>query len=94
MHVIEGNFLFRCGKETLKGNKDTVLRFEKDKSHSYRKIGNDQGKLLVTYAPGGLENFFRELGLSKIDDNRKSIEFDPIKVHLLESNYNWRFIFD
>ncbi len=94
MHVIEGNFLFRCGKETLKGNKSTVLSSEKDKNHSYRKIGNDQGKLLVTYAPGGFENFFRELGLSKIDDNRKSIEFDPTKVHLLESNYNWRFIFD
>jgi len=71
-----------------------VLRFEKDKSHSYRKIGKDQGKLLVTYTPGGFENFFRELGLSKMDDIRKSIEFDPIIVHLLESNYNWRFIFD
>ncbi len=70
MHVIEGNFSFRYGKETLKGNKSMVLSFEKDKSHSYRKIGNDQGKLLVTYAPGGLENFFRELRLSKMDDNR------------------------
>ena len=92
--MIEGNFLFKYGKETLKGNKDTVLRFEKDKSHSYRKIGKDQGKLLVTYTPGGFENFFRELGLSKMDDIRKSIEFDPIIVNLLESNYNWRFIFD
>jgi len=29
-----------------------------------------------------------------MDDIRKSIEFDPIIVNLLESNYNWRFIFD
>src|ERR1051325_11542431 len=62
MHVIEGNFSFRYGKETIEGNKDTVLKFEKDKSHSYRKIGKDQGKVLVTYTPAGLENFFRELG--------------------------------
>ena len=94
MHVIEGNFSFRYGKETLEGNKDTVLRFEKDKSHSYRKIGNDQGKLLVTYTPAGLENFFRELGTSTMEDFKKSIQFDPVIVHLLESNYNWRFIFD
>ena len=46
--------------------KNTVLSFEKDKSHSYRKIGNNQGKLLVTYTPGGFENFFKELGLSKM----------------------------
>ncbi len=94
MHVIEGNFSFRYGKETIEGNKDTVLRFEKDVNHSYRKIGKDQGKLLVTYTPGGLENFFRELGTSKIEDSKKSIEFDPVIVHLLESNYNWRFIFE
>lgn len=94
IHVIEGNFLFRCGKEVLKANKDTVFRFEKDKSHSYKKIGKDQGKLLVTYTPGGFENFFRELGLSKVDNIKKSIEFDPVVVHLLESSYNWRFIFD
>ncbi|MDQ4072949.1 MAG: cupin domain-containing protein [Thermoproteota archaeon] len=94
MHVIEGNFSFKYGKETIEGNKDTVLRFEKDTSHSYRKIGKDQGKLLVTYTPAGLENFFRELGRSKMEDSKKSIQFDPVIVHLLESNYNWRFIFE
>ena len=61
MHVIEGNFSFRYGKEILEGNKDTVLRFEKDVNHSYKKIGKDQGKLLVTYTPGGFENFFQLL---------------------------------
>ena len=94
MHVIEGNFSFRYGKETLEGNKDTVLKFEKGISHSYRKIGKDQGKLLVTYTPAGLETFFRELGTSTMEDFKKSIQFDPVIVHLLESNYNWRFIFE
>ena len=94
MHVIEGNFSFRYGKETIEGNEDTVLRFEKGISHSYRKIGKDQGKLLVTYTPAGLENFFRELGISTMEDAKKSIQLDPIIVHLLESNYNWRFVFE
>ncbi|TVP41816.1 cupin domain-containing protein [Candidatus Nitrosocosmicus arcticus] len=94
MHVIEGDFSFRYGKETLEGNKDTVLRFEKDISHSYRKIGKEQGKLLVTYTPAGLENFFKELGTSAMEDSKKYIQFDPVIVHLLESNYNWRFIFE
>jgi hypothetical protein len=92
--VIEGNFSFRYGKETLEGNKGTVLKFEKNLSHSYRKIGKDQGKLLVTYTPAGLEGFFRELGTSTIEDAKKSIQFDPVILHLLESNYNWRFIFE
>ena len=94
MHVIEGNFLFRYGKETLKGNEGTVFKFEKDIVHSYRKTGKEQGKLLVTYIPAGFETFFRELGKSSMENFKKSIEFDPVIVHLLESNYNWRFIFD
>ena len=94
MHVIEGKFSFKYGKKTIEGNKDTVLRFEKDISHSYRKIGKDQGKLLVTYTPAGLENFFRELGKSTMKDVKKSIQLDPIIVHLLENNYNWRFVFE
>jgi hypothetical protein len=94
MHVIEGNFSFRYGKETLEASKDTVLKFEKDISHSYKKMGKNQGKLLVTYMPAGLEGFFREIGTSSIEDSKKSIQFDPVIVHLLESNYNWRFIFE
>jgi len=94
MHVIEGNFSFKYGNETLEGSKDTVLKFSKDISHSYRKIGKDQGKLLVTYTPAGLENFFREIGTSTMEESKKSIQFDPVIVHLLESNYNWRFIFE
>ena len=94
MHVIEGNFLFRYGKETLKGNEGTIFKFEKDIVHSYRKTGKDQGKLLVTYSPAGLENFFRELGKSNMENFEKTIEFNPVIVHLLESNYNWRFTFD
>ena len=94
MHVIEGSFLFRYGKETLKGTEGTVFSFEKDIVHSYRKLGKYQGKLLVTYIPAGFENFFRELGNSRVEDFKKSIEFNPVIVHLLESNYNWRFVFD
>jgi quercetin dioxygenase-like cupin family protein len=61
MHVIEGNFLFTYGKETLKGNEGTVFKFEKDIVHSYRKTGQEQGKLLVTYIPAGFETFLENL---------------------------------
>ena len=94
MHVIEGNFLFRYGKELLKGNEGTVLKFEKDIAHSYRKTGKNRGRLLVTYTPAGFENFFRELGKSNVEDFKKPIEFNPVIVNLLESNYEWKFVFD
>ena len=93
-HLLECNFSFRYGKKTLDGNKDALLRFDRDISRSYRKIGKDPGKLLVTYTPVGLENFFRAIGTSTMEDFKKSVEFDPVIMHILESNYNWRYVFE
>jgi quercetin dioxygenase-like cupin family protein len=45
IHVIEGIFSFRYGKETLEGNKDTVLKFEKIQVTLIEKLG----KIKVNY---------------------------------------------
>ena len=90
--VIEGNFVFRYGNQELKkgfGEDDTPFRLEKNIPHSYKKVGEAKGILLMIFRPAGFENFFRDLGHSssvlvteeKIDENkqqnRKMEEDDP-----------------
>ncbi|MGN6346853.1 MAG: hypothetical protein ACTHME_04045, partial [Candidatus Nitrosocosmicus sp.] len=70
--------------------------------HSYKKIGHDAGKLLITYTPAGVENYFRELDLlpkttsssSSIADDLQILtkDDDRIRLHLLEKTYGWTFI--
>ncbi len=77
-----------------------VLKLEKGVEHSYKKVGNAIGKLLITYTPAGVENYFRDLDLLSsptsslsIADNLQILnkEDDRIILHNLEKNYGWTF---
>jgi quercetin dioxygenase-like cupin family protein len=107
--VIEGNFVFRYGNQELKkgfGKDDTPFTLEKDIPHSYKKVGEQNGILLMIFRPAGFENFFRDLGQSsgifvteeKVDENKlqngKMEEDDRVLLHLLEKKYGGRFVFE
>lgn len=107
--VIEGNFVFRYGDKEIKkgfGEDDTPFRLEKNIPHSYKKVGEGKGILLMLFSPAGFENFFRDLGRSsdrldteeKIDEdklqNGKMEEDDRVLLHLLEKKYGGRFMFE
>jgi quercetin dioxygenase-like cupin family protein len=107
--VIEGDFVFRYGNQELKkgfGKDDTPFRLEKNIPHSYKKVGEQNGILLMIFKPAGFENFFRDLGQSsgmsvteeKIDKNKlqngKIKEDDRVLLHLLEKKYGGRFVFE
>ena len=107
--VMEGNFVFRYGNKELKkgfGADDTPLRLEKNIAHSYKKIGDGRGVLLMLFRPAGFENFFRDLGRSsgvlvteeKIDENKQQYgkieEDDRVLLHLLEKKYGGKFVFE
>jgi hypothetical protein len=55
--IIEGNILFRYGEENIKGEKEMTFKFEKNISHSYKKIGEDKGRLVLLFIPR-LREFF------------------------------------
>ncbi len=38
IYILEGNFSFRYGNEKIDGNQGTVLKFEKDIPHAYKKL--------------------------------------------------------
>lgn len=110
IYIIEGNFVFKYGDKELKkglGVDDTPFRLEKNIPHSYKKIGEEKGILLILFRPAGFENFFRDVGRSsvrldfdkKIDEeykpqNRKMEEDDRVLLHLLEQKYGGRFVFE
>ncbi|HYG00007.1 MAG TPA: hypothetical protein VD815_07935 [Candidatus Saccharimonadales bacterium] len=107
--VMEGNFLFRYGDKELKkgfGEDDAPFRLEKNIPHSYKKIGDKKGILLMLFRPAGFENFFRDLGQSsgmpvteekmvesKLQ-NKKTQEDDRVLLHLLEKKYGGTFVFE
>ena len=44
-----------------------LLKLEKDISRSFKRIGNQEGKLLVIYIPVGFENFFKNISSMAIE---------------------------
>ncbi len=71
-----------------------IFKIEKGIAHSYKKIGQSNGRLLLIYIPAGFENFFRDLSNAQVENFRKFGEDDPIIVQLLEKNYGMRMLLD
>jgi quercetin dioxygenase-like cupin family protein len=92
MYILEGTFLIKYGDEEINGVSGMVLKFEKNIAHSYKKVGTKVGKLLMLYAPGGLENYFSDLNSSSIKGDLQILyDDDRVTLHLLEKNYGWTF---
>ena len=92
IYILEGNFSFKYGNEKIDGNQETVLKFERDIPHSYRKTGKTPGRLLVLFFPAGFENFFLDLGLNQ-RKMKQSGEEDQVLLHVLEKKYGGKFVF-
>jgi mannose-6-phosphate isomerase-like protein (cupin superfamily) len=62
-YVIEGDYEFLIGRETLRVGAGTLLYAPKGTLHAHKNVGEDVGRLLVTQTPGGLyERFFEKVG--------------------------------
>jgi quercetin dioxygenase-like cupin family protein len=94
VYVIKGNFKIRYGQQHIEAKKGMVLKLEKDIARSFKRIGNQQGELLVMYIPAGFENFFKDISSMNIEDFRYHGIDDPILIQLLEKNYGARVLFD
>ena len=92
IYILEGNFSFKYGNEKIDGNQGTVLKFEKDIPHSYKKTGKIPGRLLILFFPSGFENFFLDLGLNQ-SKMKQSGEEDQVLLHVLEKKYGGKFVF-
>jgi hypothetical protein len=61
--VLEGEYEFLIGRDTLGVGAGSLLYVPKGTLHAHRGMGEGVGRMLVTQTPGGLyERFFEEVG--------------------------------
>jgi mannose-6-phosphate isomerase-like protein (cupin superfamily) len=60
-YVIEGEFEFRRGAETLRGGAGTFVFVPARTFHSFRNTGASSGRLLLICCPPGHERYLREM---------------------------------
>ena len=62
-YVVEGEFEFSSGEETLRVGAGYLLYVPKGTLHSHKNVGEGMGRMLMSQTPGGLyEHFFEEVG--------------------------------
>lgn len=62
-YVIEGEITFRSDNETFKARPGTFVNMPIGNPHSFKNETDQLARMLISYAPAGLENFFFEVGL-------------------------------
>lgn len=92
IYVMEGEFVFKYGDDTISSQKDKIIILNKSIPHSYRKIGKDKGSLSIMFIPSGFENYFSDAGLTHEGFTEKMNE-EQIMLHLLEKKYGGKFVF-
>lgn len=60
-YVLEGEFTFRLGRQSVKATAGTFVFVPRGVPHSFENVGNQPGKILGIMTPGGYEKFFEEL---------------------------------
>jgi mannose-6-phosphate isomerase-like protein (cupin superfamily) len=75
-YVLEGEYEFVVGEETLWVGAGSLIYFPKGTLHAHRGVGESVGRMLVTQTPGGLyERFFEEVGKAA-DSNAGPLVFE------------------
>lgn len=60
--VLEGEYEFTVGGQTIKAQKGATLFAPRGIPHSFRNVGRSPGHLMVVLTPAGFEEFFEEVG--------------------------------
>lgn len=66
-HVLEGEFEFVVGGRTISATAGSVVYGPRNISHVFKNVGSTPGRLAVFITPGGLEEFFEEVGELVVD---------------------------
>lgn len=66
-YILDGKFSFLNGEEQIEASAGHFIYIPKGTLHTFKNIGDVQGKLLTLISPAGLEEFFEKIGTSAID---------------------------
>jgi quercetin dioxygenase-like cupin family protein len=61
-YVLEGTVTFFCEGQTFHGGPGTTVAIPAGARHAWRNRSSSQARMLVTFAPGGIEALFRDIG--------------------------------
>ncbi len=62
-YVLEGEFDFSIDGQTVHAKPGDTIFGKRDIPHTFRCVSETAGRMIVTVAPAGLENFFAEVGV-------------------------------
>ena len=96
-YVVKGNFLFEYGDKSIKADTGMLFNLKSNIFHSYKKIGVEEGKLIMIFSPAGFENYFKEVGMPIKNDYNTNIpniktDDDRITLHIGETKYGLKFV--
>ncbi len=60
-YVLEGEFVFQLGTQTVKATAGAFVFVPRDVPHAFENVGDQPGRILGIMTPGGYEKFFEEL---------------------------------
>lgn len=75
-YVLEGNVTFRVGDQTHQASKGDFVHIPKGTIHEVRNNGTTSARLLATFAPAGIENFFQDV----FPELRDDVPFEPLPI--------------
>jgi quercetin dioxygenase-like cupin family protein len=61
-YVLEGEITFQIGEEKLVAGPGTFVNMPIGNPHSFKNEAQETAKMLISYAPAGLEGYFFEVG--------------------------------
>ncbi|MET3849346.1 cupin domain-containing protein [Paenibacillus sp. OAE614] len=66
--ILEGTFRFQCGEDEFEATPGTSVVVPRGLPHAWANVGPEIGRILFTFAPGGIDDFFREIGLHSLEE--------------------------
>lgn len=60
-YVLEGEFEITVGTDKIPASKGAMAVCPRDIPHTFRNVGNEEGKLLLTVIPGNFAHYFLEV---------------------------------
>ena len=60
--ILEGTFRFRVGEEEFDAPQGTSVVVPRGVRHTWANIGTTQARILLIFTPGGMDDFFEEIG--------------------------------
>ncbi|RED52627.1 cupin domain-containing protein [Cohnella lupini] len=66
--ILEGTFRFQCGEEEFEATPGTSVVVPRGVAHAWANVGSEMGRILFTFAPGGIDDFFPEIGRNLLEE--------------------------